>query len=760
MGETWLRRHAPPGLARGLALAALLAAPAAASPQVPEGAFAAGALEGGEPRVEARLLVHPDDEAAGAASLRVGVLFELDPGWHLYWRNPGESGLATELALEVEGAEVGPLAWPAPEAFEESDGLFTTYGYAGAVLLGAEARLAPPRARPREVRAEARLLVCRVECIPAELSLARRVGAPGAAGAPRDAGADAEVRALFAGAAASLPVAPEALGLELALEVAPAAPRAGESFGAALSVRPCRGGAATGDCAPPRPVPGASAFIPERLEGVELDWLGTRELPGAAGGFQLEFEGQAFEAVDARKARLRGVLAVEAEGGRRHVAVDLPLAPAPGARAGGAPVPAPAAPPALSLGAALLLALLGGLVLNAMPCVLPVLAIKVCALAGLAHGSRRALWHHGLAYAGGIALSMAALAGCVIALRAAGSAVGWGFQFQEPLFLAGVSALLVLLALNLFGVFQVNFHGGALASLGQEAAGARRSFFDGLLAVVLATPCSAPFLGTAVGFAFAAPGPAVLAVFLAIGLGLALPFLAVAASPGWARLLPRPGAWMLKLRAGLGFALLATVVWLLWLLGRSAGGADAVVGLLATLVALGFAGWVYGALQGSPRRPLRAAAGLALVATLALGLNRVRLEEAAAGPGEAAPAPLGQPYRAGAIGSERAAGRPVLAYFTADWCITCKVNEKLVLADERVRGELARLDVAVFRADWTRRDEAIRAELARHGRAGVPLYLVYAPGSAGEPLRLPELLTVQGVVEALRTAAQGGLERG
>jgi len=753
----------------------LAAAPALASPPVPPGAYATGALEGGEPRLEARLLVHPDDLAGGDPALRLGVLFELDPGWHLYWHNPGESGLATELELEVEGGQVGPLAWPAPEAFEESEGLFTTYGYAGSVLLAAEARPGPPAGHARELRARARLLVCRVECIPAELELARPLPVPGSAAARGDPAAEAEVRDLFARSAAQVPAAPAEQGLALDLRLSQSAVRPGDLFGAALAVRSCPEGAAPG-CRPWRPIPGPGAFIPERLPGLELALLGPFPLPGEGeGAFQLAFEGRAAEEEPAGAARLRGVLALEApDGGRRAVAVDLPIprAPAGSEVASGGPhwlaAPAaaaagravPAAAPALSLGAALLLALLGGLVLNAMPCVLPVLAIKVCSLAGLAHESRRTLWQHGFAYAGGIALSMAALAGMVVGLRAAGSAVGWGFQFQEPLFLAAVSALLVLFALNLFGVFQVSFHGGALAGLGQEASGARRSFFDGLLAVVLATPCSAPFLGTAVGFAFAAPGPVVLAVFLAIGLGLAAPFLAIAASPGWARLLPRPGAWMLKLRAGLGFALLATVVWLLWLVGRSGAGPDAAIGLLASLLVLAFATWVYGALQGSPRRRLRAAAGLGLLGALLLGLDRVRVEEAAAAPAaETGPARLGSPWDPAGVAAALGTGRPVLAYFTADWCITCKVNEKLVLADPRVQSELGRLEVAVFRADWTRRDEEIRTELARFGRAGVPLTLVYAPEAPGEPAQLPEILSVERLLEALHGAASLGSGR-
>jgi thiol:disulfide interchange protein DsbD len=295
---------------------------------------------------------------------------------------------------------------------------------------------------------------------------------------------------------------------------------------------------------------------------------------------------------------------------------------------------------------------------------------------------------------------------------------------------------------------------GRLAALGAQAEGSRRSFFDGLLAVVLATPCSAPFLGTAVGFAFASEPYAICAVFLAIGVGLALPFAAIAASPGLVRWLPRSGPWMPKLRALLGFSLLATAVWLLWILGRSAG-VDAMASLLVWLLALGFATWLYAALREGSRLALHAgglaAAGLLLVA----GAGVVKVERAA--PEQEAAASEGpRAYQAAAIAEQQRAGRPVFAYFTADWCLTCKLNERVVLSDAEVRRALTRQDFAVFEADWTRRDESIRAELARFGRSGVPLYLLFPPEAGAPPRLLPELLSKGGFLEALHAVAQDG----
>jgi thiol:disulfide interchange protein DsbD len=408
----------------------------------------------------------------------------------------------------------------------------------------------------------------------------------------------------------------------------------------------------------------------------------------------------------------------------------------------------------LPLARVLLLALVGGLLLNLMPCVLPVLALKAFALAELAGKGRREALAHGAGYVAGVLTTMIALASVVIALRAAGTAVGWGFQFQEPAYSLAIAALLVVLALNLFGVFEVAAPAG-LAYVGASAAGASRSFFDGLLAVALATPCSAPFLGTAVGFAFASPAPVTLAVFAALGLGLALPLALVALIPGSARLLPRSGAWMGRLRIVLGFALLASAAWLLWIFGRLAG-SDALAAALGCLVALAFATWIFGSLQLAERggRGVVLASGVVLAAFLTLRpLAQADAADLRAGASGIVSAST---YSADAVALHLRAGRPVFVEFTADWCLTCKANERVVLSSSRVQAELARQHFVVLKADWTRRDEAIRRELARFGKAGVPLYVLWFPNSPGVPRVLPELITVDGFVDALAEEASGG----
>ncbi len=411
-------------------------------------------------------------------------------------------------------------------------------------------------------------------------------------------------------------------------------------------------------------------------------------------------------------------------------------------------------PPSPPLARVLALALLGGMLLNLMPCVLPVLALKAFALADLAGRGRREVLAHGAGYLAGVLVTMLALATLVIALRGAGTAVGWGFQFQEPAYSLAIAGLLVVLALNLFGVFDVAAPAG-LASVGANAAGASRSFFDGLLAVALATPCSAPFLGTAVGVAFASGAVETLAIFAALGIGLALPLACVALVPGLARFLPRSGAWMGKLRVVLGFALLASAAWLLWIFGRLTG-IDALASALGLMLALAFAAWVFGVLQSAERsgRGLVIAGSLVLAALFSL--RPLSWADAADLGSPSDSAASASSYSPDAVEAHLRDGRPVFVEFTADWCLTCKANERIVLASARVKAELARRHFAVLKADWTRRDESIRRELARFGRAGVPLYVLWFPDAPDAPHVLPELITADILIEAIEAGGRDG----
>ena len=732
----------------------------------------ASAYDQGDARVAAELVV----DAAGVRpgeTARVGVLFTMDPGWHIYWRHPGDSGAPTELDWLSPDAEIGPTHWPAPRAYREAD-ILTTYGYDGDVLLASDAVVAPTARDTWRLEVETSFVACKVQCIQGRIRLTRDVPVVAGAAPP-----PSSVRHRFALAAARVPQPPEALGIRAEAQTSQTPVRPGDAFQVALDVTSCQDESA--GCQPWKLSADRveAAFVPDPAKGAAFAPLGLGPAPAPDGsGFSVVLSGRFAQDAQDGVARLRGVLPLAREGRVAHLAVDLPLAFAPpgaeiaaanaddfaiidplASAAGddGHPTEATAATGGgLSVGYVLLLALLGGLILNLMPCVLPVLALKVFAVAELAHEGRGRIVQHGLAYLGGVLISMLALAAGVVALRAAGTSVGWGFQFQEPVFVAAIGTLLVVFAMNLFGVFEVTWQAAAPGIAAPAATPARRrSFFEGALAVAVATPCTAPFLGTAVGFAFASSTPVIFTIFAAIGVGLALPFVLVTLVPGWARFVPRPGAWMLRVRAGLGFALLATVVWLLWVMGRAVG-VDAQALLLAALVGVAFLLWILGSLQAAGRPLAARAVAVGTAVVVASTLVGLPLDPAPATPSrvmaETAGVDAWDVYDPAAIGRERAAGRPVFVDFTADWCITCQLNETTVLASDAVEAELAAWNFARFKADWTRSDEEIGRALAAWGRAGVPMYLVYPADPEAEAVLLPELLTVDATVRALRAA--------
>ena len=406
-----------------------------------------------------------------------------------------------------------------------------------------------------------------------------------------------------------------------------------------------------------------------------------------------------------------------------------------------------------SLAWILLLAFLGGIILNAMPCVLPVLALKVAAIGELARRDGRTRGLHVAAYTAGILVSLWLLALTVLGLRTMGTEVGWGFQLQEPLFATGLAAALVVFALGLFDVYSLRVGGSGVARAVDQTHGLRRAVGEGVLAVVLATPCSAPFLGTAVGFAFTTSSTLTIPlVFTAIGLGLALPFAVVALVPGARRWIPAPGPWMERLQRVLGLLLLATAIWLLWIVGQIAG-ASAMARALSFLLAAGAATWLiaegFRSSSGFRRGIPIALAGALLVAVVIWMLPLAAEEEPLEGASTSE-------WSAERVSATLGAGRPVLVDFTADWCITCQANEELVLGSGAVQDTLAETRTELMVADWTRRDETIRAVLATHGKAGVPLYLLYRPDAPSNPEVLPELLTQAIVIAALRRADPSG----
>jgi hypothetical protein len=666
--------------------------------------------------VEATLLSELRQLAPGD-SFRVGVRLQLAPGWHVYWRNPGEAGLASEVSWKALGLSFGPLQWPTPSVLHSPDGSITTYGYRDEVVLFAVAHAGPTAGPSRRLSALVEVLVCALECIPASLALERELAVG------TTAVVDAEAQALLEDAQGRVPVRASQAGVRLGVSQ-PLTLRAGAAFSGEVSVTEADG----------RPVALAAreTFIPERLRGVVgLEVRSQADAPGL-----LMLRGKLVPEAPPGPLVLRGVLR---RAGTHAPALDVELS----LGSVGAGPAAAAASAGAGLGWALLFALLGGLLLNLMPCVFPVLALKAYGFLRTVHGGGGRAGGHALAYTSGILVSMLLLAAAVLALRAAGHAVGWGFQFQEPLFVAGLAALMVAFALNLFGVYRVGGGGGTLVGAVEGAQGAWRSAGEGVLAVVLATPCTAPLLGTAVGFAFAGPAWVVVAAFLLVGLGLALPFCALVLVPGLGARLPRPGAWMERARVLLGFALLATGVWLASVLGGLAG-VEGLVRLLAFLLAVGVAAWLVGSWQDGRRRG-RAVAGAALLLAAA-GALTLHFEAA---PPHASVAR----WEPAVVAAELQAGHPVFVDFTADWCLTCKFNERTVLSRAAVQQAFASTGTRLLVADWTRPDARIASELAARGRAGVPMYLLFSPHHPEAPEVLPELLTEARLVDALHRAA-------
>ena len=667
---------------------------------------------------------------APGQTIYVALRQKIDKGWHTYWRNPGDSGEATRIAWTLPaGWTAGDIVWPAPH--RQPTGPLMNYGFTGEVLLPV-AITAPADARPgrtASLKAAASFLVCEEICVPEDAVL--EIALPVVAAAP------APDPAWGAKIARTLADAPKPAGLAAAF----ARPNGGLALavtGAALR------GADVSD----------AYFFP--YDSTAILHPKAQAIERGADGLTLSLApGYAFTAGPGPKA-LAGVLEVA---GRAY---EVSAAPGP-LPAGASGLGPPPARPSLggagfSLPLAAAFALLGGLILNLMPCVFPVLAMKAASLAG--HGDEhKAARQQGLAFLAGVLATFLALAGVLIAAKAAGAAAGWGFQLQSPPVVATLALLMLLVALNLSGVFEV---GTSVQGVGQGLAsrgGLAGAFFTGALAVVVAAPCTAPFMAPALGWALTQPPPAALAVFLALGLGFAAPFTAVAFAPALLNRLPRPGPWMETFRRVLAFPMYAAAAWLVWVLTLQAG-ADALARILAVAVLLALGAWLAGLAQrrhGEGRRPVLVTVLAAACAVLALG-GAVWPPYAAVGAPSAGSSAAGEiasePYSPERLAALRAEHRPVFVNYTAAWCVTCQVNERVAFQTRAVADAFAREGVVYLKADWTRKDEVIAADLARHGRAGVPLYLLYG-AKGGEPKVLPQILTEGIITRALATAAKG-----
>lgn len=657
--------------------------------------------------VAARLLAAAPSVSPGKV-LWTDISLKIKPGWHVYWRNPGDAGLPVAAAWHLpEGFSAGAIEWPVPERFQT--GALVNYGYRGIADLLVP--IAVPRALPPghhvPIAADVTWLACSEICIPGSAKLSLDLPAVGTA-AP-----DPATAAHFAAARARLP-APAPFAARFADEahdyrlIVPAAAFAGLADPSAAFF-PYDGNAIDASAAP---------AIVRGTDGLALI-LAKAGGPGAH-----------------QATTLNGVLVLQSAGKTRAYTISaLP----------GAAVPEPNR--TVGWWGAVVLAFLGGLVLNLMPCVFPILSLKVLSLADFAR--REDGLFHGLAYGAGAVLSFVVLGGLLLTLRAGGTAIGWGFQLQSPIVVGLLAYLLLTMGLSLSGVAEF---GAGLAGAGSrlgERGGLAGAFGTGVLATVVAAPCTAPFMGAALGFALVAPAPAALAVFAALGMGLAAPFVLAAAVPGTARLLPRPGAWMAVVKQVLAFPLYGTVAWLVWVLMQEVAPGDALM-VLFGLVAVAFAVWVYGRTRAGVPAARRWGTGLAALGlAAAIGLAAT-IAPAPAGGRTAATARDRLPYQQfslARLAALRAEQTPVFVNLTASWCVTCLFNEHAALDHAAVRRRFAAHGIVALKGDWTRRNPEITAFLRKYGRSGVPLYLLY--DRRGDATVLPQILTESTVLDAV-----------
>jgi len=686
------------------------------------------------PHVHVQLLVLPQELSRGGTA-DAGLYFKIEPGWHVYWKNAGDAGQPPRIHWTLPGGiAASDLEFPAPKRLPL--GPLMDFGYEGEVLFPLTLHVATS-ARPGPAALDAKVdwLVCQATCIPGKAALEVDRTIVAHASQPAAATPDA---ALYDRFLARLPkpmprtfkavFQAEKADFRLAVET-------GRQETSAVFFPADQG--ILDNPAAQRLTPTPKGFVLDLRKDA-----GLTDSPAALKGV-LELAGDRAYEIAALPGVVKGVPAV----------ADEPAAPVAASRAtGSAGNPAPAsggtaAASHLGLLSAAGLAFLGGLLLNLMPCVFPVLFLKGLALVQSGNEERRKLRAHGFVYTLGIVVSFWILVGALLGLRAAGAGLGWGFQFQSPVFLELMAGLLFFLGLSLAGQFEI---GLTLTSAGGSLAarqGYTGSFFTGVLAVIVATPCTAPLMGTAVGYALAQTAAVTFAVFSALALGLAAPYVALTLQPAWTRWLPKPGAWMDVLKQAISVPIFATVIWLAWVLAQ-AYGASVLAALLGCFLLLAIAGWILG---HWPARRWATFVAVAIVVVV-VGVSVLVPGRLSAAPqARAATEKQGwEPWSAETVARYQSQGRPVFVDFTASWCLSCQVNEHVALGQPQVQKAFADADVALLRADWTRHDEAITQALTALGRDGVPAYALYAPGKDA-PQMLPEVLTPGIVTDALAT---------
>jgi thiol:disulfide interchange protein DsbD len=690
---------------------------------------------------QVRLILSADTARPGD-TVMAGVELKMEPGWHTYWKNPGAAGMATKIEWQLPpGVTAGDIQWPLPEKLPPVE--VTTYGYSDEVVLLVPLKLAADlKPGPLDLKAKVSWLECKEACIPgsADVEATLNVGnetKPSVDAAAVDLWknkipttltnlvasawwekpANGDTRPLIIKWSAFLKDQPTYYNIRLITEGSDFFPDTSDSF----EIQPSTENLSTSF---------ENALLRKVVKKYSGDW-------------PKEISGVIVEQED--RSPVKGFL------------VKLPVAEK--APTGKMPVL-----PSQPLWRMLLYAFIGGLILNIMPCVLPVIALKILGFVGESRSDPRHVRKLGLVFALGVLVSFLVLASVVIGVKAAGHRAGWGMQFGSPVFVVCLTTLVMLVALNLFGVFEVNLGGRALDAAGGLASkhGASGAFFNGVLTTVLATPCTAPFLSIALGFAFAQKAPVIVLMFLAVGVGLAAPYVVLSWNPAWLKFLPKPGAWMEKFKIAMGFPMLATAVWLFNLAAGSYGKSVLWLGVFLVLVA--FAAWIFG--EFVQRGRTHKGVALAVVLILLVGGYAFALEDQlrwrtpvtaadAIGPLKESPEGIAwQRWSPEAVAKTRSEGRPVIVDFTADWCLTCQVNKKTSIEIPSVRAKLKESNAVALLGDYTHFPENISAELNRFNRAGVPLVLVYPKDATAPPIVLPEILTPGIVLDALDRAAR------
>ncbi|KAF0184863.1 MAG: thio:disulfide interchange protein [Hyphomonadaceae bacterium] len=637
----------------------------------------------------------------------IALVQEIAPDWHTYWRNPGDVGDATRIEWTApSGVMIGPIKWPTPSQIPYGD--FVNYGYSERAIFPIEVRIPQNHALGSvELSAKVDWLECKDICIPgsSELKIIVKIGeasVPSANASEIQAALNA-LPSLFAGRAA---ISDTGNSLQIGF--------AGDAAKGAKS----------------------AYFYPYEISGgAFIDHAAEQSLEFGQNGFSLSLK-KSPSIPKSLPAEIGGVVVIEKNG--TQTALEI-LAPFGEFMAGVSGQKPSAAIDWRGLITASLAAFLGGLILNLMPCVFPILAMKIFGLTKIAHGNPSVARKYGIHYAIGVITTFSILGGVIYAIKASGQSIGWGFQLQDPSFLFIMAIVISALGLNLLGLFEF----GGLQNLGSrftQKPGNLGAFFSGTLAVAVASPCTAPFMGAALGFAATQSALVGMAVFVSLGIGFAFPFAALTFAPNALKFLPKPGPWMEKLKQILAIPMFLTAAWLIWVLGKISGvlGIYLAIGTISLLLL-----WRIARTQNRPKIiKIAAATGFIFLTIFSLlgfnlGHRAVDMKQNNA-----------NAWSEAAVQSAIGQGKTVFVNFTADWCITCKANEKLVFENPRVRRAMTKSNVVYLVADWTNRNDEITRALSSHGRLGVPLYLIYKP-SASEPIVLPQILTPDAVVDGI-----------